>query len=198
MKKGKRTFYLAIILFLSVIQAKAHPHLFIDADITISLDSIGIDYLEVSFAFDKMYSNDLISRFDKDKNNCFSNDEIKNIQENAFSNLVNYNYFTHIFYHNKEIKLNSVSDFMACIKDDVVVYSFKLKPNITISNNTEIIKIAPYDHTYYIDVSLNSDNVVVDNTYGYYYSYDIIEDKQLAYYYDQIYPDCIVLNIKKL
>lgn len=186
----------AVFLFVFEFQTKAHPHLFIDADIQVELDSIGINRIQVSFAFDKMYSRDLISRFDTDQNGTISNEESNNMQENAFSNLINYNYFIHVIYHKNEIKFTSVYDFKARIKDDdIVVYSFALKPNIIIGSTTAIIKIAPYDHTYYIDVSLNKESVSIDNSYGYYYDYNIIEDKQLAYYYDQIFPDCIVLKL---
>jgi len=194
---------LFIFLILSVLilsqswQIKAHPHVFIDTDLTIGFDSTGLGYLKVTFVFDEMFSSDFIANFDTDKNGFFSKEEIKIIQKKAFSNLINYNYFIHIITHKKKIKFRNVSDFNVYKKEDAIVYTFTLKPDIAINSNNETIKIAPYDQSYYIDVALKKRSLKFENTEGYSYSYRIIVDEQMAYYFDQIFPDCIVLTVKK-
>ena len=143
------------------------------------------------------FPNYLKSNFDTDKNGFFSKEEIKIIQKKAFSNLINYNYFIHIITHKKKIKFRNVSDFNVYKKEDAIVYTFTLKPDIAINSNNETIKIAPYDQSYYIDVALKKRSLKFENTEGYSYSYRIIVDEQMAYYFDQIFPDCIVLTVKK-
>jgi len=175
----------------------AHPHVFINTDITVCFDSVGIGRLRIAFSFDKIFSTDLKNNFDADQNNVFSDEEEKEIKEYAFSNLVNFNYFIHAVAKKKELTFSGVSDFYAYVKGDVVVYSFVLVPNIAVGKEVQTIKIAPYDHSYFIDVSLNKENLKFENAGGYTYSYKVIDDKQMAYYYDQVFPDCVVLNVSK-
>lgn len=199
MKKIKLLYIFIICIFFvgKRTLTNAHPHVFIDTDITVGFNNAGLAYIKVAFVFDEMFSSDFIKNFDIDKNNILDEKEIKNVQENAFSNLVNYNYFIHVVVKGKKISFANVYDFNAKIQDQTVVYSFMLKPNIDIGDESQTIKIAPYDHSYYIDVALNKQNISFENTDGYIYSYKVIEDEQLAYYYEQIYPECIVLKVKK-
>lgn len=185
-------------MFVFCSRTNAHPHVFIDTDITVGFDSNGLGYLKVIFVFDEMFSSDFIKNFDTDKNGILDKKENSVIQEKAFSNLINYSYFTHVVAKGKEIKFTGVSNFNAKIKNQIVIYSFILKPHIPIGYDAQqTIKIAPFDKSYYIDVALNKQNISFENTNEYSYSYKIIEDKKLAYYYEQIYPECIVLTVKK-
>lgn len=185
-------------VFVFLIQLSyAHPHIFIDTEVTVCFNDAGISKLKVTFYFDKIFSEDLMQNFDANNNNSFEASEIEQIKENAFSNLVNFNYFVHAIYHNKKIVFKDVSDFSATIKGNVVSYSFTINTDFAIGANMEYIKIAFYDHSYFIDVSLNKETVKFENPNTFTYKYSVIEDKKLAYYYNQIYPDCMVISIKK-
>ncbi|MBI9055789.1 MAG: DUF1007 family protein [Bacteroidales bacterium] len=184
------------IIFIST-KVKSHPHVFVDVDIAIEFNEYGFKTLYVSFYFDNMFSENLKHSFDINNNDVFDTDEIEQIRLNAFSNLVNYNFFIHLFNKNKEMKFNKADNFKAIIKDELVIYSFSLNLNLPISNNTESFKIACYDDSYYIDALINKENVKFINTKEYTYSYMIEEDKTQAYYYEQLYPESIFLSAKK-
>lgn len=189
--------FITMLIFIGSKNAFAHPHVFIDTNIAIDFDDSGIGYLDVTFSFDNMFSADFISQFDTDQNNKIDEQENKTIQEKAFSNLENYNYFVHVIVSGQKLEFKEVYYFQAQIKNNIVVYSFKLKPNIPIEKESATIKIAPYDQSYYIDVALNKKDLKFENTEDYSFSYEIIEDKSQAYYYDQIYPDCLVLVVNR-
>ena len=197
MKFSKKIIVVTLLLFAFQIEALAHPHVFIETELTICFDKEGINKFKVKYNYDKMFSEELKQNFDTNKNNFFEASEIENIRTKAFSNLVNYSYFIHIRSRGKKIKNGDVSNFTAVITDNGVYYSFNLNTKIPISKTANIYKIATYEHTYYLDVTYKHNSTKFENTDYYDYTYKVIEDKSQAYYYKQIYPETIVLSIKK-
>lgn len=187
----------AIVILGIHTRTKAHPHVFIETGITVFMTENSIDSLQIVFNFDRMISEELRTGFDKNKDNQFDVDEILEIQNKAFSNLVNYNYLIHIIHDNKELKIDTVYQFNAEYLDGVVSYNFSIYTDIDINNNQDKVKIAAYDHSYYMDVVIDED--LLDFLYPYELDiqYKVIEDRSQAYYYDQIYPQCVVLTINK-
>ncbi len=197
MKFLKKIIVVTLLLFAFQIKALAHPHVFIKTELVICFDKNGISKLKVKYSYDKMFSEELKQYFDVNKNNIFEASEIENIRTKAFSNLINYSYFIHINSRGNKIKNGNVSDFTAIITDNGVFYSFTLNTKIPLSKAAKVYKIATYDHSYYLDVTYKHNSIKFDNTSNYTYTYKIIEDKSQAYYYKQIYPETIVLSIKK-
>ena len=100
----------------------AHPHVFINADITVCYDEEGISKLKMKYTFDKMFSNDLLQMFDKNKNKKLDASEVLQVKAKAFSNLVKYDYFVHIQHNGAKVNSKNVSNFTAKVEDNVVVY----------------------------------------------------------------------------
>lgn len=197
MKLLKVLFIFIPLFFFARIEVFAHPHVFIETELIICFDKDGINKFKVKYNYDKMFAEELKQNFDINKNNIFEASEIENIRTKAFSNLVNYNYFIHTSCRGKKIKNGDVSDFTVVITDDGVYYSFNLNTKIPLSKTAKVCKIATYEHTYYLDVTYKHNSTKFENTDDYDYTYKVIEDKSQAYYYDQIYPETIVLSIKK-
>lgn len=193
--KNVTLFIVLVLILLCNKHVAAHPHVSVETGITVHFDSEGIGYLDITFTFDEIFSYDFLENFDTDHNNIFSAEEIKFVEQNAFINLLNYNYFIHVIDNNEEIQFKNYTNFSVHTKGDVAVYTFTLQPGIKIGSTPKTIKIAPYDHSYYIDVYLDKENLSFENTDGYSFNYDIIRDKKQAYYYGQIFPDCVVLNV---
>jgi ABC-type uncharacterized transport system substrate-binding protein len=192
-----KTIYILCIVLLLVKTGYAHPHIFIHTDIDVYYNATGIEKLHVQFHFDEIFSEDLMQNFDADKNKSFSTKEIAEIKSKAFNNLKNYNYFIHIRAGGKKITIEDVSNFSARIDDGIVVYSFDVQKHIPVSRENTTIKISPYDHSYYIAVYLNKQNIRFHNTDSFIHNYSVIEDKSQAYYYEQIYPETIVLQTRR-
>lgn len=187
----------AFLFILFQFKALAHPHVFIETNVTVGFGENKIDYLLVSFDFDKMFSLDLIKNFDKNNNKKFDPAEVDEIESKAFANLVNYNYFIHIRDNGKVIKITEVSEFDAEITaDGKVQYFFSVDTDIVITS-AKTVKIAAYDHSYYIDVRFRQPNVRFINEDKAKFTWKMIEDKSLAYFYNQLNPPCAVMSFTK-
>ncbi len=195
-KTGLKILLFALMLCLSS-KVKSHPHVFVDVDMTIEFNDNGLYKLHIRFYFDDMFSENLKLGFDKNKNRVFDPDEVEELRLNAFSNLANYNYFIHFIHKEKELEFSKASDFNAIIKDGKVIYSFELDIDLPVNNSEEKYRLACYDDSYYVDALLNKENIKFLNKEGYTFSYKIEEDKSQAYYFEQLYPECIFLSVKK-
>jgi len=190
--------FIVITLFVCV-NTYAHPHVFVQTKVSVVLNNVGIEQLKIEYIFDKIFSEELKKMFDTDKNGSFNSQEIAQVKAKAFSNLVKSEYFVHVFNGNKKVAYSKISGFTAKIENGQVEYFFTMNIKVPIGKSNQTIKIAPYDSSYYIDVSLdyNTNNVKILNGDAYEYSYSIKEESQLAYYFDQVYPECVYLIIKK-
>lgn len=190
---GKYCF--TLLLVLASFFAKAHPHVFIETSVTVVYAQTSIEKLAIKYEFDAMFSTDLIQAFDKNKNNKFEQTEVTDLFNNAFSNLKEYNYFIHVVDGGKKLTFSSVNNFKAIIKDGKVLYYFDIKTNIN-TKTPKKVKIAAYDHSYYIDVGLLQKNVRFKNSELATFDWKLIEDPSMAFYFDQLYPPCAVITFK--
>ena len=199
MSKSRKIPLILFLIFVSgaMNALHAHPHVFITTEVGTVFDSTGICGFRVKYYFDPVYSQNLVQEFETDKNGTFEEAELKVLQEKAFSNLINYSYFLHVWAGGKKITHGDVSDFNAFIEYDELIYTFFIHTRIPVGPDEMKIKIAIYEHTYFLDVSLDEKKVTFENTSFYQLDYAVIKDKTLAYFYDQVYPPCIVLNVRK-
>lgn len=174
----------------------AHPHVFISAKLKLCFVNDTMQKIEVEFLFDKMFSNDLLMGFDKNGDKYFDASEMKDLEKNAFSNLANYSYFIHITDGNVKKDISKVSDFRAELNDNEITYKFNVYTNIGVGTNPKTLKIAVYDHSYFIAVNVDHQGIEFEGIDKDSFSYNIIEDSKQAYYYNQIYPECIVVRFK--
>ena len=188
-----------IILLLFLISGNifSHPHIFISTKIKVCFNSSGLRGLEVKYVYTDMFTHQLKQMYDINKNNIFDMNEVLMIKAEAFSNLVNYDFFVHIKYNDKKVKSSGFSNFKAYFEDGYAVYSFFLENDINFGKKNCELVIAPYDKTYYIDVELDEESVVFENNKSIKYSYELTRDMSQAYYFDQIIPKCIKLNVRK-
>ena len=76
--------------------------------------------------FDEMFGSYVIEEQDADRDGKLDRAEIASIQANAFSNLRDYDYFTHVRIDGKDMPLHEVTDFAARIENGVLVYEFTM------------------------------------------------------------------------
>lgn len=197
MQKSTPLHYLCLLIICLIgfaPKAKAHPHVFIDASISMTFGEDSIDHLLITYAFDYMFSTDLTQRFDLDKSAAFNDAEVESIRQEAFSNLSQHSYFIHIIDDDRIVNIDTVSHFKAHITTEgIVQYTFVVSPKI--STAPKFLKIAVYDDTYYMDVQLLEKNVTFEKDDNIKYLWEVYEDEDMAYYYDQIYPTCLTLFI---
>ncbi len=191
-------FILSIILFIGIFNGvTAHPHVFVETELTFVFDQSGVQKLKVVYHYNKMFTEELLDNFDENGNNQFEKEEIEEIRQKAFSNLVNFSYFIHITHGKTKIKHGEVSDFDVVLTDEGLYYSFTLNTAIPILKSPEKLKVALYEESYYIDVRYKSEGVHFEGTNFFDNKYKIFEDESQAYYFDQIYPETLILTLTK-
>ena len=114
------------LAFASAGPAAAHPHVWINAVATFLFEEGMLVGMRHHWEFDEMFGSYVIEEQDADRNGRLDGAEIASIQANAFSNLRDYDYFTHVRIDGKDMPLHEVTDFTARIENGVLVYEFTI------------------------------------------------------------------------
>ena len=142
------------LIFLSIYISSsfAHPHIFIDADLTFVTYSDSLKFLEIQWKWDKWFSVEILDYCDINKNGQLEPDEVKKVYEDFFIGVKEFYFFTQIEINNKKLKINDVTHFNANTSknssgDTIVIYNFTVPVNKKIENNLLNFKIIKYDET---------------------------------------------------
>lgn len=198
-----RTIKIQISVFCLVLsllaegKISAHSHVWVHHGVIVHFDQNGLAGFKQEWVFDEMFSNMIIHDFDKNQDGRFEPTEIKAIQKGAFSNLENFEYFTHIKIDGKPFKVNFVKDFKAEIVDDIVVYHFFVPCHVKALSSFKEIRIALYDESFYTSLTLVKERIFFKNDSGFEHQHQVELNKDEPYYYGQVYPEEIILRFRK-
>ncbi len=194
----RRFLYSLFLLLVFATSVYSHPHIFIDSAVTIVFNKDTLSGVKTHWIFDEMYSAMLIKDYDSNQDGAFTQDEIDKLEEEAFSNISQFHYFTYVVLDGKKFDKINVKDFSATIENDCVVYTFFIICDIKPTDSYKKLKIAMYDETYYSDIALVEENPIkFENADNFKYTYKLIDDSENTYYYNQITPQVIIFNFKK-
>ena len=172
---------IALIMFLLPLYLYAHPHIMLKTSLEIEYSDSSCTGVWVDWEFDRFFSISIIGDFDKNKDGKFDETEVRDIEENAFSNLKNYGYFVDIRVGDKRTKPDSVSRFSAKFSGDKLYYRFFISLAKDTYNN---FYISIFDPTYYSAVSYVDDGIKIGNGVGTAPRYELLENKDYPVYYD--------------
>ena len=196
-KKIKLIIFIFIFLFTkSPFFIFSHPHIFIENSFTFVFNQTELEGIRIKWIFDDIFSAQIILDFDINKNNIFDENEIKAVEQGAFSNLINYNYYLHITINNLELDIKDVYNFNAKIIDNKMVYSFFSPLHIKATQTEQLIKAGCYDDTYFCHVFNSEDDPVkLENNSLFESSWEITSDEKNVYWVT-IIPKVIVLKFR--
>ncbi len=176
----------------------AHPHIFIDADITVVLDKKGLAGIKVQWLFDVMFSEMMLHDFDKNGDRQFNKTEQKIVKEEIFNNLKEYQYFTFIIIDGKKFEVKFVKNFSTIIKNKKMMFEFFIPCHVKIIKTYKKIIFAMYDKSYYTDIALIKKNPIkFQNTSGIDYKYEIKNNFKDPSYFGQKPPQEIILKFRR-
>jgi ABC-type uncharacterized transport system substrate-binding protein len=136
--------------------AAAHPHVWIDYDLTVRLAAGKIESLHQEWSFDEDFTaavlRDVVGEKNEKKVKTLGASDVAKIEKNAFSNLKNYDYFTHIFVGAGRAKLGTVAGFGARLMGAKLIYTFDLSLAQPVDAKAGPVGIGIWDDTYYVDV----------------------------------------------
>ena len=195
----KRYFFLVLLfIFKASAGLEAHPHVFIDTTVTVIFDDEGISGFQIQWLFDEMFSSMIINDFDEDYNFQFNSNEIENIENNAFSNLKNFHYFSYISLNRKDFPFKKVTNFSASIIGERLIYKFFIPYKIKAKESEQVVTVAVYDDSYYCDVAFAENSpLILKNAGTYTVRYEIAQNKKNPIYFGQVFPFEIVLYFRR-
>ncbi|QOG12827.1 DUF1007 family protein [Arcobacter sp. FWKO B] len=149
-----------ISFLLTTIFVYAHPHVFVDVkfDIKIEDDEANID---VYWYFDEMTSQLILMDFDRNRNGKLDESEIKYIEKEAFSHLVDFEYYTFAYQNGSQLTLSKPTNFTVYIEKFKVVYKFNLTTKIDLSKKN--LKIGSFDDDMGMAFGLDKNTKVATN-----------------------------------
>ena len=159
--RSRRSFSVIIVLILLRTPAllSAHPHTFIDTQMRIVVEAERLKGLQITWYFDPMFTGSILHDFDTDSDGKFGQAEVREIQTYAFSNLVNYDYFTFIEVGDETYVPEEIEGFIAYMEGKTLVYRFFSPFDISVP--PEGVKIAIYDDTFFCDILYHEESPVV-------------------------------------
>jgi ABC-type uncharacterized transport system substrate-binding protein len=144
---------LAVFLGTAVVcGALAHPHVFMDTRIEAAYSNEGLRGFWITWRFDKVFTAGILMDFDSDKNERLDPGEVAVVEDRAFSNLVNYNYFVYIRSSKGTFRPSNVQDFTAYMEGGRVHYRFFVPYPLPIGEGEIKVNVAVYDDTFFCDI----------------------------------------------
>jgi ABC-type nickel/cobalt efflux system permease component RcnA/ABC-type uncharacterized transport system substrate-binding protein len=187
-----------IFLFISSEMVFAHPHVFIQCDITVVFDQNGLAGFHNHWVLDRMFSGNMLSSFapgyDPDQL-TLSPDDIKSIKKGAFDSLVKHNYFQHIHIKNKDITDFVAQDFNAQATTKGLVYDFFIPCYLKADQDISSVKMSVYDDSFYTSIRISS--FLISEADGLNIQHTIEPMKMFSYYMGQITPKGVAVQFNK-
>jgi ABC-type uncharacterized transport system substrate-binding protein len=172
----------------------AHPHVWIDAVVTFVFEDGHLVGLRHQWKFDEFFGSFVIEEHDADGNGALDAAEVDAIRASAFSNLREYDYFTHVRIDGEKLPLHEASSFTARIEAGALVYEFTMPLPEPLDPGENSIAASVYDVEYYVEVLLDQyDPVRFEGIPSGGCTYEIHEDAENPIYYGMVYPLAIAL-----
>lgn len=144
----------ALALVLASATAMAHPHVFLESRIELSMDDHSLNHVLVEWRFDAGFTAMVRLDFDADRDGRLDPTEVAAVEDGAFRNLRNYDYFTRVRLDGREVAIRDATDFRASLEDGALVYRFRLPVAARFSREAAV---AQFDDTYYTAIALTPD-----------------------------------------
>ncbi len=175
--------------------AGAHPHVWINDVTTFLFKDRQLVAIHHHWEFDEIFSSFVIQQHDNNHNGKFDKTENASVQKEAFSNLHDYGYFTHVRVDDKKLPLDKVEDFQATIKKEIMIYEFTLRLPQPVDVTKRHFAVGVFDPEYYVEVDLDeNDPVHFSGLPSGACTFDIREDAKHPIYYGMVDPPVIYLT----
>lgn len=147
---------LTLCLCLAPLPAAAHPHVFMDVELSFVFDPQGLAGIQQRWVFDEMFSAQIVDMVDANDDGRLTEAEARKIEQEAFVNLKNFNFFSHVLVDGRKVAFSKATQFVARQKNGILSYEFLLPCSVPAQAGAKRhLTIAVYDQSYYSDVMLS-------------------------------------------
>jgi ABC-type uncharacterized transport system substrate-binding protein len=187
----------AVLAALGVLAATspvdAHPHVWIDARLSLAIDDGLLTRIDAVWRFDELFSEYVETQYDQDGDRRFDAAETEAIRAEAFDGVREFGFLTHLRVDGTVRPFAEYRDFAASIEDDRIVYRFSLLVPERVEPAGQRVVVGVFDETYYIDIALDEhDPVAVDLATG--CTVAVREDPEHPIYFGMVIP--IVVDLR--
>ncbi|MBA4098076.1 MAG: hypothetical protein C0484_15095 [Rhodospirillum sp.] len=188
----------ALMSMLAAAPAGAHPHVFIENKVAFVFDAGKVTGLRLTWAFDDVFSDSLLTQFDADGDGAFDELESKAVGEGILPNLKMFHYFTYVFVDGKQLDPIDPADFAASVDDErIVTFQMKVPLPQPVDPRTAALTAEIYDSEYYVQVDLaQQDPATLENADGAPCSATVRDDTKRAYFGGVVIPQEISLQCR--
>jgi ABC-type uncharacterized transport system substrate-binding protein len=150
-----------VICVLSNFEVYAHPHVWIDPEITFVFSSERLESIKLRYTFDEMYSAMRFSQFDKNNNGDLEPNENELLGKEILKEIQEWHYFSHIKHDNQNSSLliPRTAD-INMEEDERLSLTLELPYNIPVTVDYQVVALSVYDENYYYEIMNPSEGVV--------------------------------------
>jgi len=124
--------------------------MFITCETSVVFNAEKLEGIFIEWTFDDMFSETIISEYDKDRSRSFSVKETANLKKNAFDYVAESRYFIDLRINGKVKTVTKVENFIAKIKKNRLIYRFYVPLNIKAVKKEAVVNFSVFDETFYI------------------------------------------------
>ncbi len=180
------------------VRGLTHPHLFVDYELFFVFNDKGLDGIRERWTFDEMFSTMVREEYDRDRNQLFDSQENLEIEENAFLNLENFDYFTFIRIDGREFAVKMTRDFEADIHEGRVRYTFFVPCPVAATEHFKNLQVSIFDKSYYTALQMEDDKLVLEGAEPFYsVETEIKRTKEFICYEEDGFPETAVIRFKR-
>ncbi|TVQ25052.1 MAG: DUF1007 family protein [Spirochaetaceae bacterium] len=163
MIRPKTILPLVLLLFFAAEGVSSHPHVFIDSRVSLHVSGNRLTHVRAHWTFDRFFTQMVVMDFRLDRSGDFSDAQIQEVEQGAFRNLENYDYYTYISVDGRSIDANRVENFHASLNaDGRLVYEFDIPVGLDIGSRNRRVEIAMYDESFFTDMIFADDFLIVN------------------------------------
>lgn len=146
--------------------AKAHPHVFAEARLEVSINNGEIGELRHVWRFDELFSSTVLLEFDMNANLKFERDELEAVGKVVHASLADFDYYTSIISDGRDIGIAAPDAIHVDFRDGQLLMFFAVTPDRPVPMNGKM-SFGVYDPTMYTAIDfLNDTDLVVDGSMG--------------------------------
>lgn len=224
-------------LLLLPTAAMAHPHAFVEADVTFVFDDQGLAGIRQHWDMDEMLTASILDLIQKVDGGPLTPAEAKAVEKQSFKLIKEYNYFTHILINGEPFQVQWATDFKVRLDGHKMAWDFVVPCHVQASGQKKEIAVGVFDDSFYTFVTYASENgPTIDPTADPLYlnrdapaspddfqrfashvkldsfsgkvrvagptdalalSTEVRSMPSMAYYYEQIVPEALIVDFRK-
>lgn len=147
---------LFFVIFLPCV-CLAHPHSFVEADVSVVFDDKGLAGFKQKWVIDEMTSFSILEAVRADFDGKLSAKEKKDIEALNKECMSSYNFFTDVRIDGKKFAVKWITDFSVAQDGAKLIYSFLVPCHVAAGKEPKKVKIAVYDDSFYTYCTLTSE-----------------------------------------